>query len=627
MNAKIYCLPALALLALSSCSHSSSNGGSGSESSSKEEGTSLTFVSDGLTDYKIVVPEGASGDLSLASSELSYFLKQSSGCSIDVVTDTSKPDKYISLGLTKQLTSSSSYKEGEDYGRSGYRVFSEGENVYIYGSSMKAPGTLYGVYDFLHDCIGFEAYAGDEYYFQTKDVVACQIKDEVVIPSFDTRSVGYRSVQSDVALTKRLRLEDQYGNGDWYGFGHSQINGFYFNVADRAEKVASGEWQDDWFATPSPEAAHNQLCYTGGEKLVEMVASKMIEKIKSHPEITYFMFGQQDNSDFCTCSRCLQAKEEWGGNTSGLQIAFMNSVIEKTEAYLAENEPGREVRYVVFSYLETVTPPVKEVNGEYVPYSDKVIPNDHLYFYYAPIGTDFAASLDSINNDTYYKAAQGWSVLASGRILCYLYDINFRNYFLNFYNVNTVSNMYELYRRLGVTYMYSQGPLDTSVPCFEEARVYVESKLMWDTSRSYESTLQDFLAHYYGPASSCVKEYWDLTFDALSEYSADGNYIGGIYSALNSGDLWSEALVSAFRRSFQEAYSAIASLELEDPSSYETYFKRLKKIELTVLYLELSNYPQYFSEDELAQKKSDFARYCAEFGVSKDCEGGSLPNF
>lgn len=625
MNAKIYCLPALALLALSSCS--SSNGGNQSESSSKQEGTSLTFVSDGLSNYKILIPEGESANLALASSELNYFIKQSTGCSIDVVTDATKPDKYISLGLTKQLKSSSSYKEGESYGDSGYRIFSEGENVFIYGTSSKNLGTLYGVYDFLHDSIGYEAYAGDEYYYQTKDVVSCSVKDEVVLPSFDTRSIGYMTLHSDGTLSRRLRLVNQYGNDDWYAFGHSQINGFYFNVADRAEKVASGEWQDDWFATPSSEAAHNQLCYTGGEKLVEMVASAMIEKIAAYPETTYFMFGQQDNTDFCTCSRCLKAKEEWGGNTSGLQIAFMNSVISKTEAYLKENEPGREVRYVVFSYMETVTPPVKEENGEYVPYSDKVIPSDHLYFYYAPIGTDFAAGLDSINNDTYYKAIQGWNVLAHGRILCYLYDINFKNYFLNFYNVNTVANMYELYRRFGVTYMYSQGPLDTCVPCFEEARTYVESKLMWDTSRNYESTLEDFFAHYYGPASDCVKQYWDLTFNALSEYSAEGNYIGGIYSALNSGDLWTEALVSAFRRCFQEAYSTIATLELENPSAYETYFKRLKKIELTVLYLELSNYSQYFSDDQLAQKKSDFNKYCAEFGIGKDTEGGSLPSF
>ncbi len=187
--------------------------------------------------------------------------------------------------------------------------------------------------------------------------------------------------------------------------------------------------------------------------------------------------------------------------------------------------------------------------------------------------------------------------------------------------------MYELYKKFGVSYMYSQGPIDTSVPCFEEARVYVESKLMWDVSLDYEDVLDDFLTHYYGPAAGAIKEYWDLTVNACAEYSADGNYIGGIYSAIGSGDLWSEALVSAFRRSFDSAYSSIASLELENPSLYETLYKRLKKIELTVIYLELVNYSQYFSSEEVAKKKSDFTKYCAEFGITKDAEGGSLPDF
>ncbi len=627
MNSKLLCLPLLSLLTLASCGSPSEPASSTSSEDSGEKGESLTLISEGLSDYKIVIPEGGSTYLSLASSELSYFLQQSSGCKLDVVSEKSNPSKYISLGITSQLKSSSLYNGDKDYGLSGYRVYSENENIYIYGTSAKEKGALYGVYDFLADTIGYEAYASDDYHFDVKDKVTYITKDEEVIPSFDTRAIGYKCTNGDSTLSTRLRLENQQGSDDWYGFGHSQINGFYFNVAEREEKVASGEWQDDWFASASNSASVNQLCYTGGEKLVEMVASSIIAKMKSHSDITYFMFGQQDNTNFCSCERCNKAKQEWGCNTAGLQVAFMNDVIEICDKYLEENEPGREVRYVVFAYNETTSAPVKEENGKYVPYSDKVIPNEHLYFYFAPIGTDFSSGLDSISNETYYKAIQGWNVLAKGRILCYLYDINFKNYFINFYNVNSVKNMYSLYRKFGVSYMYSQGPLDTSVPCFEEARVYIESKLMWDLSLDYETLLDDFLSEYYGAASKAIKEYWDLTFNACAEYSAGGNYIGGIYSAIGSTELWSEALVSAFRRCFDEAYESISSLELENPSLYETLYKRLKKLELTVLFLELSNYSQYFSSDELVIKKSDFTKYCAEFGVTKSSEGGSLPNF
>ena len=645
MKHRPFAVPLLALssaLTLSSCSpyqpnsssesesFSSSSLDSSSSSSSEEPKKVFSIIDDGFSDYKIVIPAEANANLNLASSELSYFLSQSTGCSLSVVSDEAAPSKYISLGVTKLLQASPSYdKDKEDYGLSGYRIFAEDENVYIYGTSSKSLGTLYGVYDFLGESIGYQAYASDEYYYETKSSVSYCVKDEVTIPSFDTRCIGYKETNTDATLARRLRLENQAGSDDWYGFGHSQINGFYFNVADREEKIASKEWQSDWFANGSAEASNNQLCYTGGEKLVKMVANAMIEKIKAYPDATYFMFGQQDNSSFCTCSRCEKAKKEWGCNTSGLQIAFMNEVIKITDAYLEANEPGRKVRYVVFSYMETVSAPVKKENDEYVPYSEKVIPNENLYFYYAPIGTDFSKGLDEVDNQTYYEAIKGWNAIASGRILCYLYDINFRNYFINFYNVNTVKNMYSLYKKFGVTYMYSQGPLDTAVPCFEEARVYIESRLMWDVSLDYETLLDDFLTHYYGPASSYVKQYWDLTFNACAEFSAAGNPIGGIYSAIGTTDLWDEPLVSAFRSCFDKAYESISGLELEDPTLYSTLFTRLKKIELTVLFLELSNYADYFSSDEQKQKKSDFDKYCAQFGITKTSEGGGidLPDF
>lgn len=621
-NKTFLILSSLLSLALFSCNSTTSSNKSNDDDTKDNE--TISLINNGISEYKVLIPSSPNSNESFASSELVYFLESSTGAKLEILDDSSlQDDKYISLGLTSKLKNSSLYKE-ENYGLSGYRVFNENDNIYIYGSTLDGEGTLYGTYDFLHELIGFEVYSSDEIYYKKINNVAFNKKDEIVKPSFDTRVIGYKSTNSDSLLSKRLRLTNQYSDQKWFGFGHSQLSTF-LDITKRDEKIESGEWDSSWFSNGLKNPRFVQLCYTGGEKLVKAVADRFIEFFIAYPNAMYFMFGQEDNANFCTCQRCLSAMEEWGCNTAGLQIAFMNEVIKITENWIEQNQKGREIRYVVFSYMDTTNPPVK-VNGDFiVPFSNKVVPSDKLYFYFAPIGSDFSSSLDSISNKTYFDAIKGWNVLAGGRILCYIYDINFSNYFINFYNVNSTKDMYKKYKEFGVTYMYTQGPLDTSVPGFEQARIYIESKLMWDVDRNYEDLLNDFLIHYYGDASIFVKKYWDLTFDACEEYAVKGNYIGGIYSAINDSSLWNEGLVSAFRKTFDEAYSSIEKTRLLDLTRYEEIYSRLKKIEVTVLFLELSYYQSYFSESEIEQKKNDFEKYCKQLGMNKTSEGGNLP--
>ena len=57
-----------------------------------------------------------------------------------------------------------------------------------------------------------------------------------------------------------------------------------------------------------------------------------------------------------------------------------------------------------------------------------------LYIFYTPIGANFAFQIDSPKNASVYKNLKEWSAIANGQLIMYLYDINFRNYFINFNN-------------------------------------------------------------------------------------------------------------------------------------------------------------------------------------------------
>ena len=164
---------------------------------------------------------------------------------------------------------------------------------------------------------------------------------------------------------------------------------------------------------------------------------------------------------------------DYGANQGGLQVALMNNVIELANEWLAVNQPGREVFYVIYAYYGTrYAPVVEDANGELVPYSDRVIPHEDLLVFYTPIETNFAYQLESGINADVYADLYGWSKIADGQMLMYLYDINFHAYLVNFNNFNTVEGMYEECKELGVIAMTSQSA-GTYVTGFREMRSYV----------------------------------------------------------------------------------------------------------------------------------------------------------
>ena len=625
---------ALFLSTLAACNNGTAGDSSVEENSSSQE---LQVVEGeylyrgGVSGYTVVLRDDANFYEELAASELAQNLANSTGSSIAVAkeSNTKAKTRVISLGHTdlwdSQVGKTLSTSEIID---SGYYIETVGNNVFIscpdYTSSS---GVLYGVYDFLKDAINYEFYAADEIYVEKKkDIPLYDYTGYVVNPSFQIRSLVHAEMRDDSLSNMRYRMiypQESYGFVNW---GHGQSSKYVV----RNQPCTCGEpgcegktyqqHHPDWFDTNT-----SQLCYTGGEVLERVIAQRFVDYFLQFPDATYFMFGQEDVIGHCECDRCKQAMKDYALNQGGLQVALMNNVIEIANAWLEENQPGREVFYVIYAYYGTRYAPVKTTeSGEIVPYSDRVDPHEDLLIFYTPIETNYAYQIESGINADVYKDMKDWSAIASGQILMYLYDINFHAYFINFHNFNTVQGMYEECKEQGVISITSQSA-SAYVTGFREMRSYVESWLMWDLSLSYTDLVQKFMNAYYKDAAEYMYEFYEIMRDRYIYYHTMVNPgAGGIYGDVQSVEIWSQAVVTRMDEQFDAALESIEKYRTSDPALHEKLESRIMKERLMPLYLKITLLSSYYSAEEMAEFKATFKYYVNYFRLTHVMEGHPL---
>lgn len=604
------------------------------------------IVEEGLSTYYVVTTKNPLQKELVAAQEFVYFMKEATGVDIPIVNEREVKGSYhyISLGNTTQFKKAFS---DFDYSKvnnrlSAYYINTQNDNIYIVcGNDYRGYGVLYGVYDLLHDLVGYQYYHDTEIYFEEKTTVnLINYKNKFVYPSFDGRSISTLYTMNNAVHGQRLRILNNSRGGEWnravYGHNHIQLLLAPWELDENG--VEYGKSHPDWFIDPSMpnpgdsvrgSMIENGFCYTAGHELEHVIAQRLVKYIHNEPESIYIMIAHEDTSRTCDCDRCRAAMEEWGGTPCGLQIDFTNHIIEECEEWLKENEPGREVQYLMFSYHATRKPPVKkDANGNYIPYSDRVLPHEKMRVFYAPIRANYAFPFSSPVNTEYFEDLDAWSAVAKNKIFMYLYDLNTKNYFVNFNNFGAVSDMYRKCQEIGATYMLTQGVSDTNTCCFDEMRSYVESSLMWDTRRSYEALADDFMHHFYKDAYSHMKEMYELVRDRYAYYTElvqqSTGEIGS--NSLASAGMYPYHLVRKLDDCIKGALKDIEHLEFENYSLFTTLKNRVMKEYISVIYLKMMYYRSYYSESEIQQMIDDFNFYTQLFGIIRKGEGVPIGN-
>ncbi len=594
------------------------------------------LVKGGLSDYYVVLPESCGDKVSYAAREFVDYIQASSDYTLSIISDkdVKKEYKYVSFGDTIQFQSTFTdidLTELENT-QSSYFISTNNDNIYITSNkNSRGNGVLCGTYDLLHEMIGYKYFAKDEIYYDLKEDINLVKYDDLFIHySFDSRSIGTRELTFNDENNTRLGLINIYRGQEWAEtlYGHSQVRAFLSPQDLDDNGVPYGTSHRDWFLNAGTNYMYNQICwssYLTSPEIIDVIAKKFIYYFQLYKDATYFMFGQEDNKTPCTCERCQHAIEEHAGAYSGLQIEFMNRVIEKTDAWLKENQPGREVKYVVFAYYFSKEPPVKsDGKGGYIPYSDSVIPNKNILFFYAAIEANYLCPLDSpINAETYFNLSR-WSRVASGQIMIYLYDVNFHEYFVNFANFNVVKSMYQTCYDLGVSYLYTQGAMDSGTTCFSEMRAYVESNLMKHLSKNYEELAKDFMEHYYRDAYPYINELYQINKDRFAYWIAAESSIGSIYGNIGTTKIWPSSVVRKMDKAISNALEVITKYESSNSGLYALLRNRIMKEYLSVIYLKMTLYRSTYTDEQIEEMKNIFEYYTNYYGITATSEGGNL---
>ena len=261
-------------------------------------------------------------------------------------------------------------------------------------------------------------------------------------------------------------------------------------------------------------------------------------------------------------------------------------------------------------------------NGGYLPYSDKIKPHEKLRIFLAPIGANYAFDFDAPINKAAKQVLEGWSVVARNQIIMYLYDLNYRIYFVNFNNFSSVTGMYRKCAEIGADYMLTQGVSDTNICCFDEMRSYVESNMMWDVNRSYEDLADDFLKHFYKEAYAPMKDIYERVRDRYAYYQTMVQAsMGDLTGDLCNSDLYPFGMVRQLDKDIKLALASIESIRGNDLNLYETLSDRIMKEYLSVIYLKMKLYRSNYSEAEVNEMIETFEYYIQKFGITKQGEG------
>ena len=559
--------------------------------------TKHLFIDNGSTEYSIVVPKEMNEYEIKAINEFKYLLNKSCNISINVTTDECI-NKGIYLGQTKYTLSvfKPSYKE---LGSDGYMIKTINDNLLICGVDR---GTLFGVYSFFERFFGYKYYAENEMKIDKKLTVYFNDLDIIEKPDIDSRSFGYFDAYhlefENVSLNAdRLKIA-RNNYSDWILAGHT-----YFTIMPKSKYLKTNR---DFY---SPDEMN--LCLSNPD-IKEEFSKNVFDYIKK-TKGRYFMIGQEDNFSFCDCDKCKKKALELGGE-SGVMIDFSNSVVRRVQEMTKKENIDRDIKFISFAYNKTSTPPTKPI---------KTV--EGLSIMYVPFGTLHNYPYTHIKNAKQYEVFNKWKSVTNS-IFLWDYCANFDNFFIEFDDYKVIKDNYAFFKDMGVEFIFDQGPYCTKTPCFDELKLFLRSKLAWDTTLSFDDLYNEFMDAYYKEISPHMKKYlklyldrWEYIHKTYNEDSRSGGCDSSYY--LRKEFFPKEFLFDLFDI-LNDARGKIEENRIEDWDTYLLLKKRLKQISISSRYIFIKLYGRLYG-DELPKKINSLRRDMNECNVLYIDEGNN----
>lgn len=585
------------------------------------------LANEGATEYKIVIPADASGLVRIASSDFKMFFSEATGVSIPVVTDNEVTGEgsFISMGETTLLQNTSITYSYDELGRDGYKIITEGDDLYLIGGGEY--GTLYAAYELLELLVGFDYFAED-CYVVTKGLTQVPLYDLSMtdIPDIPIRVASDGVVESSNQALHRLRQRPLTENFIFVKsyWAHNSIQ----YIKD------SPDVNDTWYNT-----AKTQLCYTAHgdeaqyEKMLSACLTTMQEALIQTPDRDGITFTIEDNSDYCDCDACNAMTQKYGALSSTV-ILFLNDLNARVRQWF-ETEEGkpyaRDLKIVFFAYnaFEPAPATYNEQTGKYEP-NGGIKMDDGVYCMLAPIRMDYYRPITDPVNQEYYNNLKSWGDIANGNLYLWYYSTNFFNYMAPYDCFDSFAENYRMAAQCNTYYLFDQRQKDEmgAVTGWSALKDYICSKLAWDVEQNPEELTDKFFEAYFGPAAPEMREIFDQ-LRLLTSYNKEYKEMGGnatIYLSLTDETYWPKDVLQQWLELYDRAEEKIAPLKETNSALYESYLERIMKEKLSTLYLFVECYSYNTSAELIDSYKAEFKEWADKFSIAHVHESTDISN-
>ncbi len=378
-------------------------------------------------------------------------------------------------------------------------IKSVGNDLVILGESKR--GTLYAVYTYLEDFLGFRFWAWKEYDVPPAKNFKMSGINHRYNPIFTRRAMyhwplihlpaQWKSGDAEFAVICRMNsglthTTAKYGGGDYSaGFTHTfhriLPQNKYFKTHPEYYSLINGKRH--------PRA---QLCLSNKEmrKVFIEEAKKYYIKNKGALAITV---AHDDNGLFCECKPCkaLLAREK--GRMSGVEIDFVNEVA----AALEKVYPGIMVE--TSAYGPTILPPLVTK------------PRKNVIIRYADMNLNPAFPFGHPENKEVTENFKAWANV-SHQMAVWHYTTNAKNSLVPMPVMDSYDANFKFFRDNKVTNVFIEDSgTSMGLAHLNQLRGYITSRMLWNPELDYNKLLVEFTDGYYGKkAGPIVREYIKL---------------------------------------------------------------------------------------------------------------------
>lgn len=559
----------------------------------------LTIIDNNTCNFEIVYPDVSSLDVEEAAIFFASILSEMSGCEINAVKEAEHTNSLGAFYVGEVNASSS--LDLSAIQNDGYRLYSDGQNVYIKGKDDNA--TLNGVYDFIESELDCMYVRSDYTYVPRYENLKLRAYDDTINPSISWRRVyQYEALEND--WYKKLRMngagEREEGNNieyykGWGSWCHTSFKYIspdeYFETHPEYFSLINGKRCYVTKKYGNEIAAH--LCYTN-EDVYQIVKSKLIQNIKDNPDVIYWDISIMDTyAPMCECDNCKQINKA-AKSGMGTLLTFLNRLGRD----IKDDYPG--VFVSTLAYQECQEAPVGIECEDNVAIKVCAFPGSQKFSFADENGTKESKRIQNQIED--------WSNICD-HIIIWDYVVNFSNLLMPFPNMEIQKENIEFYIENNVVGIFHQGSRESGD---ENAymRTYLLSRQLWDKDVDLMKLTKKYIKVSYGDASEYIEQYFDLQYDEIAKSNKD----------LSIYDMASRHKNGYLSKENVDAYVDLTKKALDCATEESLY--ELESIRISALYAKLE--ADDWDYDGKMAVYDEFKTLVIKHNIEKESEWGDM---